>query len=87
MLEEYIKGIEPLDENIMRKAQEKLDNLTKPVGSLGKLEEIAVFICGIKRTLNPKIERKVIFTLAGRSRYCRRRSECISTGSYKTDGL
>ena len=65
MLEEYIKGIEPLDENIMRKAQEKLDNLTKPVGSLGKLEEIAVLICGIKRTLNPKIERKVIFTLAG----------------------
>jgi len=65
MLEEYIKGIEELDEDIMKKAQSKLDNLTKPVGSLGKLEEIAVLICGIKRTLNPKIERKVIFTLVG----------------------
>jgi nicotinate-nucleotide--dimethylbenzimidazole phosphoribosyltransferase len=65
MLEEYIKGIEELDADIMKKAQSKIDNLTKPVGSLGKLEEIAVLICGIKRTLNPKIERKVIFTLAG----------------------
>jgi len=64
MLEEYIKEIGELDQNIMKKAQDKIDNLTKPKGSLGRLEELAVLICGIKRELNPKIEKKVIFTLA-----------------------
>jgi nicotinate-nucleotide--dimethylbenzimidazole phosphoribosyltransferase len=64
MIEKYIKEIEPLDENVMKEAQKRIDNLTKPKGSLGRLEELAVLVCGIKRTLNPKIEKKVIFTLA-----------------------
>jgi len=62
---EIIHKIEPINFNLMEKAQEKLDNLTKPRGSLGKLEDFARRIVGISRTLSPIIKRKVIFVMAG----------------------
>lgn len=43
----------------------RLDNLTKPQGSLGRLEELAKQICGITGKENPRLNNKVIFTLAG----------------------
>jgi len=49
----------------MEKARQRLDNLTKPVGSLGKLEEIAEKISGIRGNLAPVIKEKVVFVLAG----------------------
>lgn len=63
-LKETLNAINPIDKNFIKKAQKKSDNLTKPPGSLGRLEELASMICGIKRTLKPGIENKVIFTLA-----------------------
>ncbi len=59
-----LNAIEPIAQNFMREAQKRSDNLTKPQGSLGRLEELAALVCGIKRTLKPKTENKVIFTLA-----------------------
>lgn len=60
-----ISKIKPLDKGVMKKARERLDNLTKPLGSLGRLEEIAERISGIRGQLAPVIKQKVIFTLAG----------------------
>lgn len=46
------------------KAQERLDNLTKPQGSLGRLEEFARRLVAITENSMPVLERKVIFTFA-----------------------
>ena len=64
-LSEIIKTIKPIDKAMMENARKRLDNLTKPVGSLGRLEEVARTLAGIKSVEQLKLERKVIFTLAG----------------------
>ena len=60
-----IQNIKPINFELMERAQEKLDNLTKPRGSLGRLEDFACQIVGISGTLSPVIKRKVIFVMAG----------------------
>src|SRR3989338_6754763 len=57
-------NISEIDPAITKKAQERLDNLTKPLGSLGRLEELARQICGITGKETPLLRKKVIFTLA-----------------------
>jgi len=44
--------------------QERLDSLTKPQGSLGRLEELAKIIAGITASQAPELKKKVIFTFA-----------------------
>ena len=63
-IKKVIRDISGIDHEITKKAQERLDNLTKPLGSLGRLEELAKQICGITGKINPSLENKVIFTLA-----------------------
>src|SRR6266852_2387635 len=46
-------------------AQRALDRLTKPPGSLGRLEELARRLAEISGRFPPTIDRPVIFTLAG----------------------
>jgi nicotinate-nucleotide--dimethylbenzimidazole phosphoribosyltransferase len=46
-LKEYLSGIKSPDTEAMAKARARLDSLTKPPGSLGKLEDIAVTLAGI----------------------------------------
>lgn len=58
------KQIKPVDISKMERAQERLDSLTKPPGSLGKLEEIAKQVVGITGKENPVLEKKIIFTFA-----------------------
>jgi nicotinate-nucleotide--dimethylbenzimidazole phosphoribosyltransferase len=64
-IEDTIQKIKPVNFKLMEEAQKKLDNLTKPQGSLGKLEDFARRIVGISGTLSPTIKRKVIFVMAG----------------------
>ncbi|MEW6026018.1 MAG: nicotinate-nucleotide--dimethylbenzimidazole phosphoribosyltransferase [Planctomycetota bacterium] len=64
LLNETISGIGKLDKAIMDKVQKRLDNLTKPQGSLGRLEELAKHISGITGKESPTLKHKVIFTLA-----------------------
>ncbi len=59
-----IKNIIELDTGFMDLAQERLNNLTKPLGSLGRLEELARLIVGITGKVEPEFKNKVIFTLA-----------------------
>ncbi len=69
-IEDIIKAIKPVDAGYYAKAQARLDNLTKPKGSLGRLEEIAARIVAISGNLKPSIKRKVIFTMAGDHGVC-----------------
>lgn len=64
-IEETIKRIGPVNKKLMEEAQRKLDNLTKPKGSLGRLEELAKKVVGITGEKNPSLKNKVIFTMAG----------------------
>ncbi|MBU0547578.1 MAG: nicotinate-nucleotide--dimethylbenzimidazole phosphoribosyltransferase [Candidatus Omnitrophica bacterium] len=63
-IKKVTKDIPVIDREITKKTQEKLDNLTKPLGSLGRLEELAKQICGITGKVSPSLENKVIFTFA-----------------------
>ncbi len=64
-IEEIIKRIKPMNEELMEEAQRRLDNLTKPQDSLGRLEELAKRVVGITGKKNPSLRNKVIFTMAG----------------------
>ncbi len=46
-------------------AQERLDSLTKPQGSLGRLEEFAKQLVAITGKEMPDLDKKVVFTFAG----------------------
>jgi len=59
-----IENMEPGKEELRAPAQGKIDNKTKPLGSLGRLEELAVQLCLIQGTLEPEIRRKALFVFA-----------------------
>ncbi|MDA8077881.1 MAG: nicotinate-nucleotide--dimethylbenzimidazole phosphoribosyltransferase [Nitrospiraceae bacterium] len=58
-------AIKPVRREWYDVAQKHLDNLTKPPGSLGRLEEFARRIVAITENAKPVLGKKVIFTLAG----------------------
>lgn len=64
-IEEVIKKIKPLDESAMQSARERQNVLTKPSGSLGRLEELSIQLAGITGKALPEIKDKVIITMAG----------------------
>ena len=64
ILKTAIENIEKIDYSLAAKTQRRLDNLTKPQGSLGRLEEFAKQIVEITRNENPVFKNKVIFTIA-----------------------
>ncbi|MBI5555289.1 MAG: nicotinate-nucleotide--dimethylbenzimidazole phosphoribosyltransferase [Elusimicrobia bacterium] len=59
-----MSNIDEPDYSLMHRAQQKLDHLTKPPGSLGRLEELAKQVVGITRKESPEFKNKIIFTLA-----------------------
>jgi nicotinate-nucleotide--dimethylbenzimidazole phosphoribosyltransferase len=59
-----LEAIKPLDRVAMEAAKLRQDSLTKPQGSLGQLEELAVKIAGIKSEPSPVLEHKAIVTMA-----------------------
>ncbi|MGQ9779608.1 MAG: nicotinate-nucleotide--dimethylbenzimidazole phosphoribosyltransferase [Bacillota bacterium] len=65
LLTETIAKIVPLDYEAMEVAQRRLDELTKPRGSLGMLEEIAVRLAGMAGDPMPAIGRKAVILMAG----------------------
>jgi nicotinate-nucleotide--dimethylbenzimidazole phosphoribosyltransferase len=64
-LSKLLELIEPPDGAAGLEAQRRLDQLTKPPGSLGRLEELARRLAEITGTCPPAIRHPVIFTLAG----------------------
>lgn len=65
LLKNTAMAIKPVSEDWYAAAQKHLDNLTKPPGSLGRLEEFARRLVAITENRKPSLDKKVIFTLAG----------------------
>src|SRR5215217_2820830 len=63
-LEEAIKEIQPLHEKAMQSARLRQDTLTKPRGSLGRLEELSIQLAGMKADPSPSVERKAVIVMA-----------------------
>ena len=63
-LQDTIEKIRPVDQEMMKRAQARLDRLTKPVGSLGRLEELAARYVAMTGEEHPKSPRTLIFTFA-----------------------
>lgn len=60
-----IPAIPAPDAAIEEKARQRQQNLTKPTGSLGRLEDISVQLAAIQHTLKPNVSRKVVVVMAG----------------------
>jgi len=58
-------SIPPLDAAAALAARERIDQLTKPVGSLGRIEELAERLAAIHGDLPPLYERRTILVGAG----------------------
>jgi nicotinate-nucleotide--dimethylbenzimidazole phosphoribosyltransferase len=61
LLEQTLKRIRPLDFTLAKLAQARLDQLTKPRESLGRLEELAVRCALITGQERPQVDAKVLF--------------------------
>jgi nicotinate-nucleotide--dimethylbenzimidazole phosphoribosyltransferase len=57
--------IQPLNQSAMHSARERQNQLTKPAGSLGRLEELSIQLAGITGKNIPQIKNKVIIVMAG----------------------
>ena len=64
-LELTLQKIKPLDVDVMKRTQKRLDELTKPPGSLGVLEDIAKQIAGITGNVIPELPKKAAILMAG----------------------
>lgn len=65
LLDKTLEKIEPLDEKAKAQAKRKLDLLSKPVGSLGKLEDLCMQLSGIYGEVTFNLEPKVVIGFAG----------------------
>jgi len=63
-LDRILKSIKPLDSVAREAARRRQNSLTKPHGSLGRLEELSIQIAGIRGEATPKLEHKAIITMA-----------------------
>ncbi len=63
-LDDTIAAIRPVDDAHDAAIQAQLDDLTKPPGSLGRLEELALWYCRVRGTHRPSAPRPRICTFA-----------------------
>ncbi len=67
-MEEWLRhlteNIKPINQEVLKAAQERLDSLTKPKGSLGMLEELGKRFVAIRGSLAARVEKKAVFIFA-----------------------
>jgi nicotinate-nucleotide--dimethylbenzimidazole phosphoribosyltransferase len=61
---DVISQISPLDRAAMQTVRARHDQVTKPAGSLGRLEELAMHLAGITGQARPRLPRKAVIVLA-----------------------
>jgi nicotinate-nucleotide--dimethylbenzimidazole phosphoribosyltransferase len=64
-LKTVLSNITNTNSKFAEQAQDRLNNLTKPQGSLGRLEEFAKQLVAITENPMPTLDKKVVFTFAG----------------------
>jgi len=64
LLETTVAQIQPLDPQLTVQAQQHLDRLTKPPGSLGRLEELARRYVAITGAVPPRLAQKAVIVFA-----------------------
>ena len=62
---ETLEKIHPADTVAMDRARARQQNLTKPPGSLGRLEDVSIRLAGIFGTEKPEVRGKTIIVAAG----------------------
>lgn len=65
VVEQTLAGIEELDTSMMQAVSAKVDQLTKPLGALGKMEKMCIRLGGIQRTDSPKIDKRAVTVMCG----------------------
>lgn len=65
LLNETIGRIAAVDADKQDEARARLEALTMPYWALGRLMDLALDLAGMTRSLNPKVKRKTIVTMAG----------------------
>ena len=58
-------SIQSVDRSLREAIQEKIDNLNKPKGSLGRLEDLAMQICLVQQSLSPSLAYPCHLLLGG----------------------
>lgn len=64
MFKEYIEGIEPANVEMRDRAWKRMNQLAKPPGSLGKLEEMAVRFAAITGEIRNSMKRKIVVIMS-----------------------
>jgi len=65
LLEQTLAHIRPVSPEWLTKAQKRLDSLTKPRGSLGRLEELAARVVAIREEERPSLKNRDVFVFVG----------------------
>lgn len=64
LLTDLCRRVAPLDQAAMVQARARQDELTKPRGALGRLEDLSILLAGITGNPRPRLTRKVVVVMA-----------------------
>lgn len=64
-LHQLVASIHPVNRDFEPAAQRKIDLKTKPLGALGRIEQLAVQVSVIQQSLTPEVTNKRLFVFAG----------------------
>lgn len=70
LLESTMARVAPIDAEAAAAARERQARLTKPAGSLGRLEELSVAIAGMTGSARPRLGPGAVFVMAGDHGVC-----------------
>ncbi|MBM4257838.1 MAG: nicotinate-nucleotide--dimethylbenzimidazole phosphoribosyltransferase [Deltaproteobacteria bacterium] len=70
LLDATLREIQPLDMSLVVRVQRRLNSLTKPHGSLGRLEVLALRCASISGSERPRVDNKVLFVCCGDHGVC-----------------